>query len=175
MSSPSEASRTITVVLLRLKPDEGYFTHSPKLPKTLLTLEVNHETTVDYALVQLMLVYKKPKYSLNTDNTLAFFFKHKDGKDVICRMENGGVLNHSGESMQTTTVLSLDCDKIVFVEKKLQEKVNETMALHFKIHQDVWRPKEDCSMSLQDIFKNNCELMVSPSPANRNCPALFHA
>jgi hypothetical protein len=179
-------SRAITVVLLRLKPDDDYFTHSPRLPKTVLTLEVNESDTVGHVLDLLVqtLVKKNKQYSLDTETTLAFFFKHTQGKDVICREENGGVLHHRVESMQAT-VFSVDCDKIVFVEKKLQEMVHSKMASHFKIHKVVWQSNERCSMSLQDktylqgIFENNCELMVSPSPANRillrNFPALFRA
>jgi hypothetical protein len=116
------SKQRITVWLLRLKAkpvkpddcDDAYFTQSPRVPKKVFTLGDDCDTTVET--VENVLdqpVKEKPKYSLDNQNTLAFFFKHTDGKDCICPAE-----------MQAT-VSSLDCDKIVFVEKKLQNTVEK--------------------------------------------------
>jgi hypothetical protein len=124
-----------------------------------------NDPTLMYLLEQL-----RDKENCDTENALAFFFQ----KDSICPADDGRVLKlREAEMHQRVSELG-QFDKIVFVKQKLQQDVNAKMESHFKIHKapkanapDGWLGRDKVTKdSLLNIFNNNCELMVSVSPAN---------
>lgn len=161
------SSRSISVVLLRVE-ETDYFKRSPKPPETVLTRVVDSEN--DPTLMDLLKQLRGMENCVNcdTESALAFFFQ----KDSICPAVDGRVLKLSTADMhQHVSELGLvyQFDKIVFVRQKLQQDVNAKMESHFKIHNtpDGWLRRDKVTEeSLLNIFNNNCELMVSVSPAN---------